>query len=163
MSDPGSPGADTSNGQLTHGSERDQQAAGDAAPLDPWFAPARQGDGGAEANRGHAAEVSDDTGWFLRTGRAGLRPDSMTESISEGGLPAERPETSGAPPWAGDRTGPSAAAPPPGESGPWPGPGEEAPRPGGQVRGAPASPAAADTGNWQATAAVGASVLPVVL
>lgn len=164
MSEPGSPGADSAgaNGQLTHGSGRDQQGpAQDEAAYDPWFEPVRQGDGTADG--GHAGEVSDDTGWFLRTGRAGLRPDSMTESWDESGHPAGRPATAGAPPWAADRAGPATDAPPPWESGPWPGPGEDLATPSAMAGSTPASPAAADTGNWQATAAAGVSILPVVL
>jgi hypothetical protein len=164
MSEPGSPGADAAgaNGQLTHGSGRDQQGpADDAAAYDAWFAPARNGDGTADGGR--AAEVSDDTGWFLPAGRAGLQPDSMTESWDESGHAPGRPETAGAPPWAADRPGPAADAPPPWESGPWPGPGEDLPQPPAEGGSTPVSPAAADTGNWQATAAAGVSILPVVL
>ena len=95
----------------------------------------------------------------MRTGRACLLPDSITESREESRPGQERLETAGAPPWAGDRATAAADAPPPWESGPWPGPGSE-PRPAGT---APASPAAADTGNWQATAAAGVSILPLVL
>jgi hypothetical protein len=164
MSEPNIPGADAviGNGQRTLGSGRDHEAvAEDAASPDPWFEPARSADGDGRA---HAAEVSDDTGWFLRTGRAGLRPDSMTETWEETGPAGDRPRPAGAPPWAGDRPGPDQGAPPPWESGPWPGPGEDRPDlPPAAGGPAALSPAAADTGNWQATAALGASVLPVVL
>jgi hypothetical protein len=164
MSEPGGPGSDaaSANGQLPHGPGRDQDAPAEAeaeAAPDPWFAPVTSGD--ATARPG--VEVSDDTGWFLRTGRAGLRPDSMTESWEESGPGPERLRTTSAPPWAGDQSAGATGAPPPWESGPWPGPGGEAPRPGGPGGTAPASPAAADTGNWQATAAAGASILPLVL
>src|SRR5215469_5457375 len=128
MSEPNRPGAEAAgaNGQLTHRSGRDQHApAGNAEPEDPWFAPAHFGDAPPPGgDRGRGTEVSDDTGWFLRTGRAGLLPDSMTESWQESEHPQERPETAGAPPWAGDPAGTRTAdAPPPWESGPWPGPG----------------------------------------
>lgn len=163
MSEPNIPGADAvvANGQRKPGSGRDEDAVTeDAASADPWFAPASGSDGDSRA---HAAEVSDDTGWFLRTGRAGLLPDSMTESWEETGHARDRLQPAGAPPWAGDRPGPDQGVPPPWESGPWPGPGEDRsyrPAAGGR---AALSPAAADTGNWQATAALGTSVLPVVL
>jgi hypothetical protein len=162
MSEPGSPGADAAgaNGQLTHGSGRDQQpSAEDEAAFDPWFEPVRSGDPAA----GHGVEVSDDTGWFLRTGRAGLLPDSITESRDDSRPEQERLETAGAPPWAGDRATTAADAPPPWESGPWPGPGAKRPQSAGPAGTTPASPAAADTGNWQATAAAGVSILPLVL
>jgi hypothetical protein len=142
-----------------------------------------------------AAPAPDDAGaraeWFLRTGRAGLLPESMTESEPDSSRAAPRRATAGAPPWAGDQAGPITDAPPPWESGPWPGPaGEEAgagPRAGagperqrgepsygdrhyGERQSAamsqpagPASPAAADTGNWQAWAAGVAGLLPVVV
>jgi hypothetical protein len=165
MSEPTIPGADpvVANGQRALGARDDEAAAGEAAAPDPWFEPARSADGDGRA---HAAEVSDDTGWFLRTGRAGLRPDSITESWEETGNAQDRPRPAGAPPWAGDKPGPQQGAPPPWESGPWPGPGEDLPhQPPAGPPGGPAalSPAAADTGNWQATAALGASILPVVL
>jgi hypothetical protein len=159
MSEPGSPAADAAgaNGQLTDGAGRDRQPQGeDAAAFDPWFEPAR-----SDAAAG-GVEVSDDTGWFLRTGRAGLLPDSITESWEESEPEQERLETAGAPPWAGDRATAATDAPPPWESGPWPGPGEQ-PQPAATAGSTPASPAAADTGNWQATAAAGVSILPLVL
>jgi hypothetical protein len=165
MSEPNIPGADpvVANGQRKPGSGRDEEAGTeDAASADPWFAPASSSDGDSRA---HAAEVADDTGWFLRTGRAGLLPDSTTESWEETGHGGDRLQPAGAPPWAGDRPGPDQGAPPPWESGPWPGPGEDRSYlpPGGTGGRAALSPAAADTGNWQATAALGASVLPIVL
>jgi hypothetical protein len=166
MSEPNIPGADAvvANGQRTLGSGRDDvPVAEDSAAPDPWFEPARSADGD---RRGHAADGSDDTGWFLPTGRAGLLPDSMTESWEEAEHAQDRPRPAGAPPWAGDRPDPERGAPPPWESGPWPGPGEDRPhRPAAGAPHSPAalSPAAADTGNWQATAALGASILPVVL
>jgi len=69
-----------------------------------------------------------------------------------------RAATAGAPPWAGDVPAPGQDAPPPWESGPWPGPGEARPATARPATARPAarlaqSPAAADTGNWQSTAA----------
>jgi hypothetical protein len=74
-----------------------------------------------------APEPATRTEWFLPTGRAALRPESMTISADE-----DQPEpragylaqihASGAPPWASETTGPAAGAPP-WETGPWPGPG----------------------------------------
>jgi len=175
MSEPSSPGTEAvaTNGQRASGSGQDQDsAAGQAAPPDPWFEPVphtegTSGDNGPPGDGGaYTGEVSDDTGWFLRTGRAGLLPDSMTESWEESGQPAGRADTAGAPPWAGDQAQQGPHEPPPWESGPWPGPGEDRPQlapAGTPAAPGPVSPAAADTGNWQATAAVGASILPIVL
>jgi hypothetical protein len=128
-------------------------------------------DAQAPAAADSASQLDDDAAaqaeWFLRTGRAGLLPESMTEAWQENGHVTPRRATAGAPPWAGDRPGPAADAPPPWESGPWPGPGEEAgpDEQRDEVRPAavPASPAAADTGNWQASAAVVAGLVPVVV
>jgi hypothetical protein len=163
MSEPNIPGADAvvANGQRTLGADQ-EEATADALSPDPWFEPAHSAD---SDSRAQAGEASDDTGWFMRTGRAGLLPDSMTESWDESGDGQDRPQPAGAPPWACDQPGPEQTAPPPWESGPWPGPGEDRSHlPPGQAGGQAAlSPAAADTGNWQATAALGASILPVVL
>jgi hypothetical protein len=76
-----------------------------------------------------AADPAATAEWFLPTGRAGLLPESMTVSSEEdqSGQPvAEHPiqiQSAGAPPWAGDVTGPTTGTPPPWETGPWPGPG----------------------------------------
>jgi len=133
--------------------ERDAQAAAGPAAGEP----------AGQAHDDAMAQAE----WFLRTGRAGLLPESMTETWQENGHAAPRRATAGAPPWAGDRPGPAADAPPPWESGPWPGPGEEAGHDQQQdeVRPAavPASPAAADTGNWQASAAVVAGLVPAIV
>jgi hypothetical protein len=91
---------------------------------DPWFAPGPK----------LAAPEADTTEWFLRAGRAGLLPDSMTESWDGDDSvppdPAERVAAAGAPPWGRDSA--SAAADddelPPWETGPWPYPGEKAAR-----------------------------------
>lgn len=171
MSEPNSPSTEAAvtNGRMTDGSGRDQEtAANDAPPQDPWFESDQQPGGTQPADGLELGPGGDlhDTGWFLRTGRAGLMPDSMTETWEETGHSIERPETSAAPPWAGDRAEQDAGAPPPWESGPWPGPGEDGPnqQPAAGTDGhAVVSPAAADTGNWQATAAVGAGLVPLVL
>ncbi len=86
--------------------------------------------------------------WFLPAGRAGLLPDSITESWDE--EPEQvvsRPVTASAPPWAGEEPTPAASKPPPWEYGPWPGPG------GGD----PAGPPGANGGTIQVsgTAAAG--------
>jgi hypothetical protein len=108
--------------------------------------------------------------WFLRTGRAGLSPESMSEVWDDEDTHVfARPDTAGAPPWAGDqRAQPDQEVeePPPWESGPWPGPGEE--RPARQPRSAGGQPRirrtpSDDTGNWQAMAALAAGVVPLVV
>ncbi len=109
----------------------------------------------------------------MRTGRAGLMPESMTVSGDDERPPEWRHEAVGAPPWAADPVQ-SDGEPPPWELGPWPGPGEE--RPAGHVAGGaeagsrlggPAAGAvprsAREAGNWQATAALVTGVLPLVL
>jgi hypothetical protein len=109
------------------------------------------------------------TEWFLRTGRAGLQPDSVTESWDEEGHALERPVTAADPPWAGERPDVAGESPPPWESGPWPGPGEGRPDLSQMAEDrltAPGAGAAAVTvpaGNWQATAALGTGILPLVI
>ena len=166
MSEPNIPGADAvvANGQRTLGSGRDDEpVAEDSAAPDPWFEPARSADGDS---RGHAADGSDDTGWFLPTGRAGAAA-GLHDRVLGGGRARPGPAAAGrGAALGGDRPDPERGTPPPWESGPWPGPGEDRPhRPAAGAPRSPAalSPAAADTGNWQATAALGSSILPVVL
>ncbi len=105
--------------------------------------------------------------WFLRTGRAGLMPDSMSEIWDDEDTHVfARLDTAGAPPWAGDQQDQDVEEPPPWESGPWPGPGEERPtQESRSARGQPLAPrmASDDTGNWQATAALVAGIVPLVL
>jgi hypothetical protein len=74
-------------------------------------------------------------------------------------------DTSGAPPWAGDKSAQEVEEPPPWESGPWPGPGEERPAsPHRAVSSARAARGPADeTGNWQAMAALFAGIVPLIL
>lgn len=198
--DPVTEVAVSEDSQLAERTDSDP-AAPPAEAADPEPDAARPADNEARARRAESAgaqapgpeeqadQAPDDAGtgaeWFLRTGRAGLQPESMTESAPDSSRAAPRRATAGAPPWAGDQAGPIAEAAPPWESGPWPGPGEKAgsdPRAGagperqrgesqhgerpygatGQPAG-PASPAAADTGNWQAWAAVVAGLLPAVV
>ncbi len=134
------------------GSEND---AADGAEPDPWFgpgpkvpaaadppepaladaleshgAPGSAGPPAAAAAQG-AADPAARAVWFLPTGRAALLPESMTVSSAEDQSGKPRAEygariaAAGAPPWAGEVTGPVAGAPPPWETGPWPGPGAD--------------------------------------
>jgi hypothetical protein len=101
----------------------------DREPADAWFTP-----GPKQAAAAPAGDESPD--WFLRTGRAGLVPDSMTDSWQDGVLPGpDRPgrgEAVGSPPWGAQPTDAAAGVPPPWENGPWPGHGDPRPvsRPG---------------------------------
>jgi hypothetical protein len=172
----------TANGQLARQDGRAADSAADAGdPPDSWFRPeprAAEGNGGPGPGpgAGPAADGSlDDTAqWFLRTGRAGLLPDSMTVSWDDAAPAAQRSEPAGAPPWAGDGAASTADEAPPWESGPWPGPGETMPDPNTEAAPeygppGPASlrpggpPQPPDPGNWQATAAAAAGILPLVL
>jgi hypothetical protein len=103
--------------------------------------------------------------WFLRTGRAGLLPDSMTESWGDEDTHVfERIDTASAPPWAGERQEQQVEEPPPWESGPWPGPGEE--MPARQPRaGEPRllRRSGEDTDNWLALIALIAGIAPLVV
>jgi hypothetical protein len=143
------------DGQVTNG-----EVAADAAESgSSWFEPAVP----------HADPAT--TEWFLRTGRAGLRPDSVTETWDEERHAAERPVTAANPPWAGERADVTSDSPPPWESGPWPGPGEDGLAPGQAHEEGQAAPEeavaqdadAAPAGNWQATAALGTGILPLVV
>jgi hypothetical protein len=139
--------------------------ADNAPPQDPWFEPARPTDGEAWAN-GYAADGARAADWFLRTGRAGLRPESMTTSAQDDDAALDwRHEAAGAPPWASEKIH-TDGRPPPWESGPWSGPGEERSArrstDGAYAVGARvASPAGA--GNWQARAALVTGILPLVV
>src|SRR5215469_11969604 len=146
-----------------------ENEAADSATSDPWFAPGPKAAGnvpdsvgaaeyagaaesaGAEpatAVRGPGAVAGAATTaeWFLPTGRAGLLPESMTVSSEEdqsgqpGAQYSARIQSAGAPPWAGEVTGPATGTPPPWETGPWPGPGEDRTS---RKAGAPASGGAA--------------------
>lgn len=154
-------------------------------PLDPdamdaagW--PTAPGDGqepaaaqAAVTENGASLQAAEEPGapsradeWFLRTGRAGLLPDSVNEVWDDEDTHVfARPDTASAPPWAGDQQDQAVEEPPPWESGPWPGPGEERPaRPSRSAGGQPQiQRKTSDDGNWQATAALVAGVLPLVL
>jgi hypothetical protein len=160
---PEEPGDDQAAGSGT-GSSR--AADGGESGSESWFRPA-PADGSLSANGADGAEyygsAAAQADWFLRTGRAGLLPDSMTESWEEGGHAELRAATAGAPPWAGDSSAPGPDAPPPWESGPWPGPGEARPESARSAARPEPSPAVADTGNWQSTAGVVSGLIPVVV
>jgi hypothetical protein len=156
---------DAAGWPTTAGNGQDSGAAG---------APAGEATAGAATAAGAEASLqTQDAGvssrpdeWFLRTGRAGLLPDSVSEIWDDEDTHVfARPDTASAPPWAGDQQAQAVDEPPPWESGPWPGPGEERPaRPprsagGPQIR----RKATDDAGNWQATAALGTGILPLVL
>lgn len=109
-----------------------EDVADDAQADDPWFAPGPKKAAGPDdlnvsADTAETDEHAGQTEWFLRTGRAGLHPDSVTSSDDASGeLTADhhgaRVTAAGAPPWAGETTAVSASTPPPWETGPWPGP-----------------------------------------
>ncbi|HYK70800.1 MAG TPA: hypothetical protein VEV45_22860 [Streptosporangiaceae bacterium] len=103
--------------------------AADDGPGDPWFTPGPKAayvDAGLAGTDGDSVQGE----WFLRAGRAGLLPESMTETWDEAGAAAEdrthRASAAGVPPWGPDGAAATAGQPPPWEVGPWPGPGEEA-------------------------------------
>jgi hypothetical protein len=112
-------GGDTANGTSSGDSadSSDRDVARGAANADATSSTASS-DGSAEA-QGE---------WFLRTGRAGLLPDSITVIWDDDGTSVPngshdiRVEAAGAPPWAGEAAD-LVAEPPPWETGPWPGPG----------------------------------------
>jgi hypothetical protein len=103
---------------------------------DPWFTP------GPKRTAALAADGIDEAlpppsdgdrpaDWFLPSGRAGLQPDSITDSLADGALttasPPAQAEAASSPPWAADSASLAVHTPPPWENGPWPGPGETAP------------------------------------
>jgi hypothetical protein len=102
--------------------------AHDESVADPWFGPGPKVayvDAGLAETDGQTVQGE----WFLPTGRAGLLPDSMSESWDDDGTaPVERAQAAGAPPWGRDGAAAAAGEPPPWETGPWPGPGESAQR-----------------------------------
>ncbi len=99
----------------------DDRADDDPASAHPWFTPGRK-------QPAAASDGDESADWFLPTGRAGLLPDSMTDSWQDGTVPSPgRPAQAvgtGSPPWAAESADTSAGAPPPWETGPWPGPGD---------------------------------------
>lgn len=173
----------SANGQQPQHADGDLDHALDPEPAPlSWFEPAARADGqqvsaadgagvraqsngwaGRDAGNGsHQAEE-----WFLRTGRAGLLPESMSESWEEAGDSPGKPVTAAEPPWAGEYAAITRDAPPPWESGPWPGPGEPPPEPATELA-APAdrlrgAQEQAGPSNWQATAALATGILPVVV
>jgi hypothetical protein len=175
MSERNGPSTDASaaNGQMVQEDAELGAAAAYPHHDESWFEPGPKSSEGEQPADGQAWPEPDDGGprtdWFLRTGRAGLQPDSVTESWEDGGHAAPRLETAGAPPWAGEQPAQVREEPPPWESGPWPGPGEAGP----QGRGPRPEPAPrpqareperpAEMTNWQATAALAAGILPLVV
>jgi hypothetical protein len=113
---------------------RDGAVAGQEPEPDPWFEPANgltaADAAGSEADQPGAGPDQPADGetelpadqWFLRTGRAGLLPESMTEEEPEpgtGSLPRIVVPSDGAPPWAAEPAVTDDGRPPPWESGPW--------------------------------------------
>ncbi len=176
-----------------------------AQPSDPWFAPEAApyrnaadahadgtGDTEADTSEGNTSEgnASDAGGrgarqaeWFLRTGRAGLLPDSMTVALDDDEADAQPrdhhevwPVPASAPPWAGETTNVAAGTPPPWETGPWPGPGphlgsqgSDSARDGNNVTRAAAAnaatdaPEAASQSRWPPRTVVTAGLIPLVV
>jgi hypothetical protein len=174
----------------------------DAQPDDPWFAPGfkpdahggdANADGAAGGSGGDTSEAVPANGdaaggagarqaeWFLRTGRAGLLPDSMvvaSDGDDGAGVAARdhhevRVEAAGRPPWAGETTAVASDVPPPWENGPWPGPGGLR-RPGSGGSGArhdetgwlashAARDAAAAQSRWPPRTVVTAGLIPLVV
>jgi hypothetical protein len=180
------------NGRVAHHADEEPEYALEAEPEQAsWFEPAAQpagyepgqvGNGGPpgfQADDGHGWDAAPDghdphqAEWFLPTGRAGLLPESMTESWDDTGHGRARPETAAKPPWAGEQQAAVRDTPPPWESGPWPGPGEarlQSSEEGGYARSArPAESERhrdqqlADPTNWPATAALATAILPIVI
>ncbi len=140
----------------------------EGAPADPWFTP-----GPKRTVAAPGADESPD--WFLRTGRAGLFPDSMTEP-AQGETPPrpDRPghgEAAGSPPWEGEPKEAATGVPPPWENGPWPGHGDLLPASRGGPRAASSDPAAIATAagasprrpSMQLALAAGAGVVVVIV
>lgn len=107
----------------------DDQEAGSAA--DPWFAPGPKRPARPTAHDAGLAPPAGGDGpaeWFLPAGRAGLVPDSMTDSGADVSLPgvdrSGPAEAASSPPWEAEPTTPATGVPPPWETGPWPGPGD---------------------------------------
>jgi hypothetical protein len=98
-----------------------QYDGADSAPADPWFTPPPKNPAAAPAG-------DESPEWFLRTGRAGLVPDSMTDTWQDGS--PSHPEqlapagAAGTPPWGTEPADAGDGVPPPWENGPWPGYGD---------------------------------------
>lgn len=155
-------------GQAPDGAETGEDDA--SQPPDPWFAPGpKHTETETEAGLTEPDAGSDTAQWFLRAGRAGLLPDSMTvDWDADEPHPAQPAEAAGAPPWAGEATG-AAAAPPPWETGPWPGPGGPRPRASARAGAGSAEPAlrpasaGGRSSRWSTRTLLLAGLLPVVL
>jgi hypothetical protein len=132
-----------------------QDDRGEGAPADPWFTP-----GPKQATATPGGDESPE--WFLRTGRAGLVPDSVTDTWQDGTLPRpDQPaqgEAAGSPPWGAQPTEAATGVPPPWENGPWPGHGD--PRPASRPDPADAS---SDTAPVASAAAASLRRRPVQL
>ncbi len=207
--------AESANGLAAADAGSAGRVSADQAELaDPWFAPGPKVDAADDAANGDAGDGHPGDGyagvghlgdgqtadrhaarqaeWFLRTGRAGLLPDSVTVAWDGDAtsLPAgheARAEAAGAPPWAGDTADALASAPPPWETGPWPGPGglaagdgrdnalADQPANGRSAGGAGyaaatsgryqhgAAPSPAAQGRWAARTVVTAGLIPLVV
>jgi hypothetical protein len=196
MSEPNGQGSD-SRAALRQLADEPAPTVEPATSTDPWFAPAPKPHGyqpldsdamdaagwpkvvgnghepsasEADASLQTAAEPGGPSRadeWFLRTGRAGLMPESVSEIWDDEDTHVfPRLDTAGAPPWAGDQQDQEVEEPPPWESGPWPDPGEERPtRPPRSAGGQSLTQRTEsdDSGNWQATAALVAGIVPLVL
>ncbi len=175
--DPADPDpADLDSGDLD--SANPDRASADLADAASAAGALEDGAEGAEAaSAGHAAAQAE---WFLRTGRAGLLPDSVTVSWDGGDDRRTHndahADAAGAPPWAGDAVAAAVSAPPPWETGPWPGPGETAlPAGPGSSNGrsaattldaagpAPGQAAVPVGGRWSARTVLAAGLVPLVL
>lgn len=146
-----------------------QDDLGEGGPADPWFTPGPK----------HAAEIpagDESPEWFLRTGRAGLVPDSMTDTVPDETQPRldqhVQGEAAGSPPWGAQPTAEATGVPPPWENGPWPGHGDPRPasRPGpADVGSDPAPAASAPTASLRrrpvqlALAGIGVVVVVVII
>jgi len=113
----------------SHGAPASAAGEDEDGLADPWFAPGPKTEA-AEPDPTGAADTNGQAEWFLPAGRAGLLPDSITESWDDQGAgethQAVGAEAAGAPPWGRDAASAAAGEPPPWETGPWPGPGEVA-------------------------------------
>ena len=166
------------------GSADPAAAVDEAQSADPWFAAGPKAAANGDPTGGSAETQAE---WFLRTGRAGLLPDSIIRDDDGTSAPDRghdfRVEAAGAPPWAAEAADVSATAPPPWETGPWPGPGggtagSGAVRRGGSgeletratsipgsdsVVGTDSVAAAAGDGRWSARTVLIAGLLPFVV
>jgi len=180
---------ESANGAAPRDGDVSSGIADDAQADDPWFAPGPKklvspdstdadsdsdGSAGASAVDGRPGQSE----WFLRTGRAGLHPDSVPDWAGEQEDPPSaddehRVTSAGAPPWAGETTDVSAGTRPPWETGPWPSPddlrssGARAADERDHQAGLPASPNGAGPAGpavrWPARTVVTAGLVPLVV